>query len=550
MKRLSMVLLLAVVMGCSGRSNTTNDTNNNGTDVQNNTDTKGIDIKGTDTKGTDIKGTDIKVTDKGQGGKDIQKTDLGPMTGTAIQDLQGSSDSLNCTADGFQAIQSDLTMAPVIVVSPQFVASKDKTTGDTKLYGYFVAQAGVDPTKALNGIEMTVAPEVDPGLKMGDLINVQGDYLEFYCNSELKAKAVTVKGQATAPQPLDVTPADFDNPEKLEGVLVRLKNVTVTNANPDTPKDYGNFEVGGKVLVGHLFNISYTDKNNNQRTLGDVFTSLTGVVNYTYGQYILEPRNDADMVLGSKAEDVQTPDQGADVAEVVTTKSTIADVQQSDTSKNCTGGDSGHTPIQSGLSFTGLVVISPVISSSKYHTSTYYVCDGGATAMTDYSCVTLAMKDTLDPGLAPGDLVDVTADYKEFYCNTELYATSLTKESGTATVPTAKVLTAADYPDSTAAKWEPLEGLLVKINDVTITNAAFPGTDGKDHGDFLVGGNGTTTGIVIGHAFHLDYMSTDPAKNQRKDGTNFTSITGVVEYSYGHYRISPRTEADLVESTN
>ncbi len=541
MKKFSMVLALALVMGCSGRSNTTTDTNNNpGNDVKEGHDV----VLNVDLNGSDLKGIDTNV---GKDANNNQK-DFSNVSGTLVKDLQGSNDSLKCSTDGFQSVQTDLTMAPLIVVSPQFVASKDKNTGDVKLYGYFVAQAGVDPAQPLTGIEMTVAPEVDPGLKEGDVINVQGDYVEFYCNSELKAKAITVTDNTSEPKPLDVTPGDFDNPEKLEGVLVRLKNVTVTNANPDAPKDYGNFQVANKVLVGNLFRVSYMNKGTSQRAVGDVFDSLVGVVNYAYGQYVLEPRSDADLVIGSKAEGVQQPDQGADAADVAPTTSTVAQVQQSDTSTKCSGGNSGKPPIQENLSFSGLVVISPVITSTKYKTSTYFVCDGGATQMTDYSCIEMTMKASTDPGLAPGDVVDVTGDYKEFYCNSEIYATSVTKDN-TATVPAAKVINVTDYPDSTdSAKWEPLEGLLVKLNDVTITNAKVLGSDGKDHGDFMVGGDGNTTGVIIGHAFHLDYMSTDPTKDKRKNGTKFTSITGVVQYSYGHYRVNPRTDADLAEA--
>ena len=122
-------------------------------------------------------------------------------------------------------------------------------------------------------------------------------------------------------------------------------------------------------------------------------------------------------------------------------------------------------------------------------------------------------------------------DYKEFYCLSEIVAQSVEVLGADGTVPDAIV--AGGAADLLAAA-EAHEGLLVTIEDVEVTN-----TDDFDKFGY-VAVNGTDL-LIEGKILHSDdFPATDV-------GTNFSSVTGFLTFSYDQYRIQPRTAADFVE---
>lgn len=77
--------------------------------------------------------------------------------------------------------------------------------------------------------------------------------------------------------------------EAYEGALVRLNRGTVTAA----PNKFGEFQIDGVLFVGDLYAYQAPTK-------GDV-VNITGVMNYSFGKRMLEPRSDADIeILGSR----------------------------------------------------------------------------------------------------------------------------------------------------------------------------------------------------------------------------------------------------------
>ena len=78
--------------------------------------------------------------------------------------------------------------------------------------------------------------------------------------------------------------------EEFESVLVKVEQVTVTQ-EPDT---YGNWEVddgSGACVVGPLGSYTYVP------VLDDFIFAMTGVVDFTFGSFKLEPRDDDDINL-------------------------------------------------------------------------------------------------------------------------------------------------------------------------------------------------------------------------------------------------------------
>ncbi len=75
--------------------------------------------------------------------------------------------------------------------------------------------------------------------------------------------------------------------------------------------------------------------------------------------------------------------------------------------------------------------------------------------------------------------------------------------------------------------WEPYEGALVRLDGLQIT------ADADSYGE-----SATTWSLVLDD-FLYDYDLTYGA------GDRFTSVTGIVRYSFDTWRLCPRTDADF-----
>jgi len=80
--------------------------------------------------------------------------------------------------------------------------------------------------------------------------------------------------------------------EHYESMLVQVTGVSVTNTNPDNPDDYDEFEVTGGLRVDDQI----YDALDNTYTLGTTFTSLTGILGYSFSNTKLMPRDATDIV--------------------------------------------------------------------------------------------------------------------------------------------------------------------------------------------------------------------------------------------------------------
>jgi len=100
-------------------------------------------------------------------------------------------------------------------------------------------------------------------------------------------------GTMPAPAPAVVSPADIatggPKAEAYEGVLVTVKDVTVTN--PDL--GFGEWEVTGKLRVDDLF---FAMAQWPKPAQGDKYASITGCLNYNFDNTKISPRTLADLV--------------------------------------------------------------------------------------------------------------------------------------------------------------------------------------------------------------------------------------------------------------
>ena len=130
-------------------------------------------------------------------------------------------------------------------------------------------------------------------LQRGDSVEVTGEVSEYYDKTEINLASVQdlkiLKHGARMPKPLLVTALEAGS-EAYEGVLIQVSNVTVTNDN----LGYGEWEISdstGSVRVDDAAGYSYTP------TLNDHILSVIGVLDYSYGNYKIEPRRDEDIIF-------------------------------------------------------------------------------------------------------------------------------------------------------------------------------------------------------------------------------------------------------------
>ena len=167
----------------------------------------------------------------------------------------------------------------------------------TGLFGdtMFVQEANGGPYSGITVYTaFTDGLPTDEGLAVGDRVNLKGNYSEFFENSQITLDSYVQISAGTPPAPyVPVHPAHLSTDgaiaEMFEGVLVQVQDVTTIHTRPDCPKEYGEFAVTGNLRVddlGYLWDAR----------LGDHFTSITGPLYYAFGNFKVEPRNEADLV--------------------------------------------------------------------------------------------------------------------------------------------------------------------------------------------------------------------------------------------------------------
>ncbi len=339
-------------------------------------------------------------------------------------------------------------------------------------------------------------------LEPGDIVNLTGEYTEFFEMSEItvtSANDIEITGFEDAPDPEVVSPADVANggslAENYESVLIQVNDVTVTN--PDL--GHNDFEVTGGLIVDDFF--YYREPAD-----GETFTSIAGPLNYSFDNFMIEPR-DADDYNGSGGGDDDDDDDDDDT--------TIYDIQQ------------GNVTPDTTVTLSGVIATTPLTSGGQG----FFVQEpGGGEYSGIYVFVFHPGSKALD--IEPGDVVTLTGTYVE-YGDKDTTLSEITVENGsdvsvtgTDTVPTPILVDQADIATG-GSKMEEYEGVLLKVEDVTVTN------DDLGFGEWEV-----TDGLRIDNLFFSPTIV---------NGTDYASITGCLYYSFDHSKLEPRTTADLVE---
>jgi hypothetical protein len=195
-------------------------------------------------------------------------------------------------------IQQGMVPEGTPVLLENVIASSGLTWTDAADASFFVQEPGGG---AFSGIEVHVGDIAGVQITPGDDLTIVGLYDEFYDMSQIEvagAASITVNGSGPAPAPeIIADPASIATngaaAEDWEGVLVRVENVTVTNENPDDPMEFGEFAVTGDLRVDDVF---FAMADWTKPALDTVYASITGPLVYSFDNFKLEPRDNADLV--------------------------------------------------------------------------------------------------------------------------------------------------------------------------------------------------------------------------------------------------------------
>ena len=397
-------------------------------------------------------------------------------------------------ATAFRNVNPAVTVSGVVVVSPKFTAYKNQADTTKNLDGYYVADPAGGPW---TGILVTVPATEATNYAIGDTLEVTGQLVDYFCNTQISASAHKKLATATPPAPLVVTGVDATS-EALEGVVVKLQGVTVV-AKPSVAytvraADGTEFEVGidfGRegFFVGLDIGATY---------------DLTGVMKFGFGKRQLMPMSPEGLVKTSADPEL-----------------TIKGIQGSEASVNCAGEFTGPTG-----------QLTATVASAKYSVSSgldgYFVTDG---TNEPFSGIQVVVAKAANTSFVPGDVVAITGKHKEFFCMSQISADAMTKTGDGGTLPAAAALA----NDVSQADFEKYEGVLVSFANITI-GERFTSTQTNEQAKPY-----TTNGTPMIDWSLLSGMSDIPAT-----GTVLSSLVGFVRESYETRRVAPRTTADMV----
>ncbi len=342
-------------------------------------------------------------------------------------------------------------------------------------YGYFIE----DPAGgAWNGLWVYDSINIPA---IGDKVRLTGSIAEYYNLTELDSPTSFQVLSSGNPVPTPVVLATVDvNQEQWEGVMVQVNGVTVTNPDLGTG-EWSVSDGSGDVVIDDKGSYTYSPAD------GDALDTVIGPLDYSYGAFKIQPRDDADIILGLD----YTP---------------IYDIQY-------TTGPSGDSPYVDQID----IITEGIVTAVFYNG--YFIEDPAGGAWNG-----LWVYDLNTPAL--GDLVRLTGTVVEYNNLTQLGSLSIYEilSSGNP-IPTPVVQSSADVSQ------EMWEGVLVRVENVTVTN------DSLGYGEWSVSDG--TGDVVIDDKGSYTYS---PA-----DGDALDAVIGPLDYLYGAFKIQPRDDADIIQ---
>jgi predicted extracellular nuclease len=157
--------------------------------------------------------------------------------------------------------------------------------------GFFICEPAGGPWRGIYIKANTL------NINTGDKVILKGivdEYFGMTCIRDLQSVTLRDTNQPV-PFPNQVTTGQITTPdqaEAYEGTLVRVQNATFVQGRGSAERFTVN-DGSGQCFVYDNF----TAELNHKFKSGDVFSSLTGIVGYSYGEYSVNPRLASDMAV-------------------------------------------------------------------------------------------------------------------------------------------------------------------------------------------------------------------------------------------------------------
>lgn len=529
--------LLVGTLGCGGsdsnnsRNNTTNNTNNNSSNNTNN-----------------------------NSSNNTNNNSSNNNSGLACPQAQ-SLTVCDLKLDGGAAqpqLGDPVALEQVVVTTPRFTIIP-ATEESSALVGFFVQD--VVTTDELDGrfsgIQVTYREDNIQGQlpDVGDVIRVEGTFRDFGQDGGARQKQLSATFLGDAQSVMPATPKALDDPSQIatggmladdyEGVLLTISDVNATVVR-DVPGAGGSSIFGAFMVTGSLV-VSGTLYQPARVTMGERFNSITGVLRlgtapFDAGISLFTPRGPEDV-------DRANPPQ--------TTTSIVALQDDSDPNHPtlCVsmGQTQGTCPL---VDFTGVTVtaVDAYVSANlrAMWIQDTSVADGRFAGVK----VVYSANETNVPAI--GNKIDISGEAIDFYNGRQVQFSDWTiVDAGTSTITPVVVDPSMLARDSTAAN--PYEGVLVRVENVSVTQACVEASNGRDFGNFLVTGN-----VFLGNAFNYDYNGDSVStamcdmpnvdcscggmsrpNDMRMMGDTFSSITGIMNFAFDDLRLEPRGNDDI-----
>jgi predicted extracellular nuclease len=431
-----------------------------------------------------------------------------PLPFTAIYDIQYTTDP---SGDSPFKDQSNITTEGLVTA---------------RFYnGYFIEDPAGGAWNALWVYDSANTPA------LGDLVRVTGTVIEYNNLTELSNLTAYefVSGGNALPAPVVLSTVNVSQ-EQWEGVLVRVENVTVINDS----LGYGEWSVSdgsGDVVIDDKGDYTYAPAN------GDSLDFIIGPLDYSYGAFKIQPRDDDDLSI------TQPPFTCGDPATFIHTIQGSGPASPEEGNNHVIEGVVVGD-FQTGDHLRGFFLqeedvdadVDPMTSEG------IFVYDGSSPAV----------------DVSVGDVVRVQGEVVEYYGLTELTNISnIAVCSGTATATAATV----QLPVSSLDQWEWYEGMLINIpQTLYATGNYYQGRYGEV--DLSVGDrlDNPTNVVAPGpDAVALQELN-DRSRIQLEDGRTaenpspapyigdggtlragdtIPDLTGVLHYAYGAYELHP-----------
>jgi predicted extracellular nuclease len=387
-------------------------------------------------------------------------SDTNVVAGTTIRQIQTGEVAEDATA----------TLKNVVVTSNVSIKSD----------GFFVQDAGGGE---YSGMYVYIPSGLDElYIEPGFTVNITGTVTEFYDWTEFTVSsetAVEVTGEGSVSVD-SVDPAAVESWEVWESCLISVGSATVSEGM----NSYNEAVLDNGLKIDDLLWVFDVEA-------GSSFSNVTGPLGYSYEEWKLFPRSEADL------EGYVPP---------VIEAATISEVQQ--------GTATGTVILEE------VVVTSPMTSKDGVADGFYVQTQGGG----EWSGVYVYRKDGFGEYSAEvGDVLTLQGEVTEYYESTQIVVRDI--EDLTDSETTEIVVSTAVDP-GTVSDWENWESCLVDLGGVKVSTVV------DEYGEVQ-----TDAGINIDNIFY---------SFQATSGSTY-ALTGIIGYAFGDFKIYPRSAADMIE---